>query len=171
MKAQLYVVKVKGCWQARLTIKAMVDKYFWMHGAFGEAGFLNNEIAEEGWLLKEEVPLGDACVAVELWNAAIKHGSGGRNGASKSLNEGGRNADHEAIELLAACAEEARADEAGEDEATGGLNSSNQKSSELERNYRKYSGGVEQAVHNGKISLGGVGAFWVVEGSGKERWR
>lgn len=154
MKAQLYVVKVNGCWQARLTIKAMVDKYFWMHGAFGEAGFLNNEIAEEGWLLKEELPLGDACVAVELWDAAIKRGSVGRNGASKSLNEGGRNTDYEAIELLAACAEEAKADGASGDAAAGGLNSSNQKSSELERNYRKYSGGVEQAVHNGKISLG-----------------
>lgn len=154
MRAQLYVVKVNGCWQARLTIKAMVDKYFWMHGAFGEAGFLNNEIAEEGWLLKEELPLGDACIAVELWDAAIKRGNGGRNNASKSLNEGGRNADYEAIELLAACAEEAKADGAGGDAATGGLNSSNQKSSELERNYRKYSGGVEQAVHNGKISLG-----------------
>jgi len=121
MKAQVYVVKVSGCWQARVTIKSTVDRHFWMHGDFGKAGFLNNEIADEGWLIKEELPLGDACVAVELWDRAVKRGSGGEVGVSRSINEGARNSSYAAIELLISCAMEAKAEGKGSGGAeTGG---------------------------------------------------
>jgi hypothetical protein len=129
MKAQVYVVNVCGCWKARVTIKSAVDKHFWMSGEFGEAGCLHKEIADEGWLIKEELPLGDACVAVELWDRAMNRGKGGRAGKDKIVSgAGGNHSSYEALKLLLACAEEARAMGMGSREAeAGGLASREQK--------------------------------------------
>ncbi|WP_054025405.1 DEAD/DEAH box helicase [Bacillus sp. FJAT-28004] len=121
MKAQVYVVNVCGCWKARVTIKSAVDKHFWMSGKFGEAGCLNRGIADEGWLIKEELPLGDACVAVELWDRAMNRGKDGRAGKDKSgSGAGGNHSSYEALKLLLTCAEEARVMGMGSREAEAG---------------------------------------------------
>jgi competence protein ComFA len=106
MKAHVYVVEVRGCWHAAVTINPEIDKQFWMDGSFGKAGRLNEKRADSGWLLKDSLPLGDACFATMLWEdkyrrrkerkAALDAGTSGR---------GNRSEHFELIELLLSCVE------------------------------------------------------------------
>ncbi|WP_246096451.1 DEAD/DEAH box helicase [Paenibacillus sinopodophylli] len=129
MRVQIYVIKVCGSWQARMTIHAEVDKHFWMDGLYGGSGRLNSDVAEAGWLLQEGMPLGDACLAVECWETAysskrLKTVIAERNKlavervdkldhlnkfAAVFRNNGGSSVDdREAAELLIACVEQVK---------------------------------------------------------------
>ncbi|CAM4476714.1 competence protein ComFA [Paenibacillus endophyticus] len=118
MKAQIYVVMTRGGWQAEMSIHAAIDRHFWMDGHYGGAGCLNKDKGEWGWLLREELPLGDACLAVELWESVVFKRSGvkaavGQQGkrkreAVKVKMEASCGDGYEAIELLIACAKQAK---------------------------------------------------------------
>lgn len=98
----MYIVEVRKQWKARLTINSEVDKHYWMNGHFEEAGCLNGELAHSGWLLLEELPLSDASRAVELWDIAMRSGSGVWKERQAVVDCVG------AIELLLACTREAK---------------------------------------------------------------
>lgn len=102
MRAQVYIVEVRKRWEARLTINYEVDKHYWMNGIYEEAGCLNGELAHSGWLLLEELPLSDAYRAVELWDIAMRRGSGHRKERKAADDR------LEAIGLLLACTREAK---------------------------------------------------------------
>ncbi|WP_223285353.1 DEAD/DEAH box helicase [Paenibacillus sp. PL91] len=109
MKAQVYVVEVNGHWQASATIHPEVDKQFWMNGEFGKTGRLNGKMAESGWLLREPLPLGDACLVAQLWEEGLKRRREKKADLTISLNEMGYQASSiEALELLLSCVEEAK---------------------------------------------------------------
>ncbi|CAM4390663.1 DEAD/DEAH box helicase family protein [Paenibacillus alkaliterrae] len=86
MRAFVYAVEAGGRWQAGVTIQPAVDKRFWMDGRFGGAGRLNESVAGTGWLWKEELPLGDACLAAEIW-AESGMGVRGESEALRALAE------------------------------------------------------------------------------------
>ncbi|MDQ8734029.1 helicase-related protein [Paenibacillus sp. LHD-38] len=120
MKAQVYVVKVRGCWQARATIQAALDKHFWMNGDFGEAGCLNEETADTGWLLLEALPLGDACLVVELWEAVMKRKRGKTVHLEQYIiDESRSDIGCDALELLMACVKEAKRNAQNEERTAG----------------------------------------------------
>jgi competence protein ComFA len=106
MKAQVYIVELGGEWEARLTINSEVDKHYWLVGSYGHYRNLNSKLASIGWLMKEELPLGDACRVVELWGTASKRGGGNEEG-SRAAYVGDKGL-LEAVRLLLACSEEAR---------------------------------------------------------------
>ncbi|MGO4547487.1 DEAD/DEAH box helicase [Paenibacillus sp. 2TAB23] len=118
MKAQIYVVKTREGWQAEMSIHAAIDRHFWMDGHYGGAGRLNMDKGERGWLLREELPLGDACLAVELWESVVLKRSGVKAAvdqqdkrmteAVKVRMEASSTDGYEAIEILVACAEQAK---------------------------------------------------------------
>lgn len=89
MRAHVYIVEVNGKWLANLTISSAVDRHFWMDGDFGEGGRLNTAIAESGWLWQEALPLGVACMVVELWEEHLKKDDSdiGTNHSKSELNE------------------------------------------------------------------------------------
>ncbi|WP_424766647.1 DEAD/DEAH box helicase [Paenibacillus sp. sgz302251] len=114
MRGQVYIVMVNGRWQARMTIESEVDKRYWMSSA--HAGVK----AEAGWLWKEKLPLGDACLAAELWERECGRGKS-VNGFSKRA--GGIYLELEAnlLRRLSRCVEEAKR-EARESEKAAGNN-------------------------------------------------
>lgn len=116
----MYVVEVRGCWNARVTISPEMDRQFWMNGEFGNARRINDLIADSGWLLKEPLPLGDACHALNLWNVELMRRNGKQNSADTDLIEQGLIAGrNEAIGLLLACAEEAKREGQNDGKACG----------------------------------------------------
>jgi competence protein ComFA len=120
MKAQVYVVEVNGHWQASATIYPEVDKQFWMNGEFGKAGRLNGKKAESGWLLKEPLPLGDACLAVRLWEDGLRRRIEKKADVAVSRNETGYQVKpFEALELLLSCVEEAKRSGLNDGDAAG----------------------------------------------------
>ncbi len=120
MRAQVYIVEVRGCWKARVTIYPEMDKHFWMNGEFGKAGSLNEVLADSGWLLKEPLPLGDAFRAVELWEAELIRRRGKRAAVdADSIEQGSIAGRCKAIELLLACAEEAKREGLNDGKAGG----------------------------------------------------
>ena len=120
MRAQVYVVEVRGCWKARITIYPEMDKHFWMNGGFGKAGSLNEVLADSAWLVNEPLPLGDACRAVELWEAELIRRRGKQTAIDTGQTDQGSMAGCcEAIELLLACAEEAKREGQNDGKAAG----------------------------------------------------
>lgn len=120
MRAQVYVVEVRWCWKARVTIYPEMDKHFWMNGGFGKAGSLNEVLADSAWLVKEPLPLGDACRAVELWEAELIRRRGEQTAIDTGqIDQGSIAGRCEAIELLLACAEEAKREGQSDGKAAG----------------------------------------------------
>lgn len=178
MKAQVYVVRARGYWQAHSTIQAAVDKHFWMNGDFGEAGFLNEETADTGWLLNEALPLGDACLTVELWEAAMGRTRGKKVRVERYKNDEEKpDSGLEALEVLAACANEAKRIAQNEARTTGsgpwwrlGSRKERQTSRRIEGLLRlaepwvRTKGRVERAAELGEIAEGAQRAADMLQG-------
>jgi competence protein ComFA len=95
MRAFVYVADVGGGWRARMSICPEVDRYFWTNNPIAGEGLTSHSF-RLGWCWKQELPLGDACRAVELWEEQ----SDEQTGRSKWSDE-------EALLRLQACVEQA----------------------------------------------------------------
>ncbi|WP_053373814.1 DEAD/DEAH box helicase [Paenibacillus sp. FJAT-27812] len=159
MKAHVYVVEVRGCWQAAVTINPEIDKQFWMDGRFGKAGRLNEKTADSGWLLKEPLPLGDACLAAALWED--RHKRSKERKAALDMKASGRRdrAEYEEwIELLLSCIEMAKRSGENEGKAAGSG-----------RWWPLGGGGKREKAREG--SLFGLVEQWKVERDSASEWR
>ncbi|MEK3883904.1 helicase-related protein [Paenibacillus sp. PL2-23] len=136
MRAQVYVLQKRGEWSAWLTLSPEVDYAYW----FGEGSAW--EAAECAWLWREELPLGQASEAVELWRerveskhfGRVKQGLGARYGGMEGQRYSGATMNEaKAVALMSGIIEEVRA--AGErrkhafaskraSDTTGGVSSS-----------------------------------------------
>lgn len=78
MRAYVYVVSKNEKRRAYCTIAPEVDRIYWLEPSLGMRMGRIVPPADEGWIWRNPLPLGDACRAAELWNSDQERRRGGR---------------------------------------------------------------------------------------------